>query len=73
MNRSEVPDLNHSHLFLVRVWSERDGEGKAEWTGKLQHMVTGEARPFRGCPELIEVLVAMLSTEAQKSHYLADV
>ena len=42
-----------SHLFTVRVWREELGEGRAEWRGKVQHALSGEARYFREWAELI--------------------
>ena len=73
MNLTRTQDLNHSHLFLVRVWPERDNEGRIEWHGRLQHVVSGEAYTFRGCPELLEVLVGMLPVGAEKSRSGTDV
>ncbi len=53
-------DQQDSQLFLVRVWLGEGSDGKVEWHGKLQHMVSGEARPFHGCPQLREALLQML-------------
>jgi hypothetical protein len=50
-----------SQLFLVRLWPEGEREGSTYWAGQVQHPVTGEAHPFHGCPQLIEVLLAMMS------------
>jgi hypothetical protein len=56
-----------SHLFLVRVW-EGDGTDtttgpgavhEAEWHGKAQNVVTGEAQRFDGLDHLGDVLRAM--------------
>ncbi len=66
-----------SHLFLVRFWSGgaqeltneqepkegKDAHGHKGRIGRVQHVVSGEAHTFQGCPELIEVLLAMLSAE----------
>jgi hypothetical protein len=50
-----------SDLFVLRVWREDMGEGRIEWRGKVQHILTGDARYFRGWSGLIEVLLRMLS------------
>lgn len=52
---------SHSDLFLVRVWRERLGEGRAEWRGKVRHALTGEVAYFRNWPELIGAIVKMLA------------
>lgn len=57
---SSSGDMGHSQFFLVRLWSDRGGDGKVEWHGRLQHVLTGEAHSFSSCPELLEVLLAML-------------
>jgi hypothetical protein len=49
-----------SNLFLVRVWVEKTGDGRAEWRGKVQHVVSGEARPFNGCAALEAAMHEML-------------
>lgn len=51
------------HLFTMRLWAEAiDGE-HVEWRGKAQHILTSEARYFRGWQQLIDYLTATLSTE----------
>jgi len=49
-----------SNLFLVRVWVEQAGGGRPEWRGKVQHVVSGEARPFSGCAALEAAMHEML-------------
>jgi hypothetical protein len=53
---------NTSQLFLVRLWP--DEEGRPEWCGKVQHVMSGEAMDFRDWPMLIARLQAMLPTMA---------
>ena len=53
----------HSQLFLVRVWREVGSDGESEWHGRLQHVVSGAAHNFVGCPQLLDVLLAMLPAE----------
>jgi len=59
-----------SNLFLVRVWAEETGDGRPEWRGKVQHVVSGEARPFNDCAaleaamhEMLEMLQADMASE----------
>jgi hypothetical protein len=59
-----------SHLFLVRFWSQgsRDGQvlqecGRKELSGRVQHVLTGEARTFDDWPTLIDLLLEMAETE----------
>ena len=49
-----------SHLFTVRLWAEDLGDGRAEWRGQVQHVLSGETRYFREWPALIAWLVTML-------------
>ena len=57
---------HHSQLFLVRVWREAGSDGESEWHGRLQHVVSGAAHNFVGCPQLLEVLLAMLPAEVSE-------
>jgi hypothetical protein len=50
----------HSHLFTVRMWPEALGDGRIEWRGRLQHVLSGETRSFRDWASLVACLVAML-------------
>lgn len=36
-----------SRLFIIRIWNEDIGEGKAEWRAKVHSANNGEARYFR--------------------------
>jgi len=38
---------HHSHLFTVRLWLEELGDGRAEWRGQVQHVLSGETHYFR--------------------------
>ena len=51
---------HQSQLFTVRLWAEDLGDGRTEWRGKVQHVISGEAHYFREWPTLIAWLVAML-------------
>lgn len=57
--------LNPSHLFLVRLWSESDNEGDAVWCGKVQQVTKGRANQFRDWPALIDILMSMLPNAAR--------
>ncbi len=58
MKQMALKDVQSSstHLFMVRVWLEDLGDGKTEWRGKVQHVLSKEVRYFRGWPMLITVL-----------------
>jgi hypothetical protein len=53
-----------SHLFLVRVWAAPDAEHAGGWSGKLQHVVSGESHAFQDWASLVTLLQAMLPTAA---------
>ena len=66
-----------SHLFLVRFWSGgahevtneqeaeegNDAHGHKEWIGRVQHVLTGEARTFHDWTTLIDLLLEMAETD----------
>lgn len=49
----EQGSLPDSHLFTVRVWPEALAPGNVEWRGRVQHVLSGEARYFREWKDLI--------------------
>ena len=59
-----MPDMSKryesSSLFLVRVWSEDAGEGQMEWRGKVQYVLSGEARSFCDWPELVDAMLGLM-------------
>ncbi len=57
MANEQPPD---SHLFTVRVWLEKDENGRNEWRGKLRHIPSDEVRHFRGWTALIPLMLDML-------------
>lgn len=59
LDHLELPQ--RSHLFTVRVWREDLGEGRSEWRGKVQHVLSGEARYFRDWATLIAAFEEMLN------------
>lgn len=54
-----------SHLFLVRFWSEEVGEPgeQKELRGRVQHVLSGEARSFNDWPMLVDLLLEMAETD----------
>ena len=47
-----TPQQNeHSHLFLVRFWSEEPGD-KGGLHGRVNDVLSGEARTFQDWPTL---------------------
>ena len=53
-------DSQSSHLFTVRLWPHDLGDGRIEWRGKVQHVLSGETRYFRDWAELVERLAAIV-------------
>ena len=51
---------HRTHLFTIRMWAEVLGDGQIEWRGKVQHVLSGEARYFRAWDTLITCLQDML-------------
>jgi hypothetical protein len=49
-----------AQLFTVRLWLEDLGDGRSEWRGKVQHVLSGEACYFRDWATLIAALQEML-------------
>jgi hypothetical protein len=58
-----INEVQHpqTHLFMVRVWVDNLGESKAEYRGKVQHVLSKEVRYFRGWPMLITVLHELIN------------
>jgi len=50
-----------SVLFTVRLWREDLGQGRMEWRGQVQHVLSGESRFFRDWAALIAWLQALLA------------
>ena len=61
---SNIRNYGSSRLFLVRVLLDESGEctnrEKTKWSGRVQHVVTGEAYDFRGWAELMQHLDTLL-------------
>ena len=53
-------NMHSSHLFTVRLWAEELDESRAEWRGKVQHVISGEAHYFREWSKLADCILAML-------------
>lgn len=48
-----------SQLFLVRLWPDNEGGRGAAGHGKVQHVMSGEARALQDWPSLIDQLSAL--------------
>ncbi len=68
INPSDAP----SQVFLVRLWTEPEGEGQTAWRGKVQHLTSGEAHRFSDWADLIAVLQVMLPDLKQSDHARLD-
>jgi len=70
-------DNEGSHLFLVRLWPKekvvegnptpnpnpnQDPRANGEWSGRVQHVMSGEAHNFHEWGALIEWLLTMMPT-----------
>src|SRR5207247_891843 len=49
-----------SHLFLVRLWAEEDGNGNEEWCGKVQHVLTGKAGHFANLGDMAGLVESLM-------------
>jgi hypothetical protein len=59
MNKHE-PLQRRSHLLTLRLWPEALGDGETEWCGKVQRVLSEEARYFRNWEALVGHLLALL-------------
>jgi hypothetical protein len=53
----------NSHLFVLRLWSERMGDAGIEWRGKVQHVTTGDIRYLRDWSRLLPIMLELLSED----------
>jgi hypothetical protein len=64
--RERTDDQESSgHIFLVRVWPGEGMAGGAQWRGKVQNIVHGEASNFADLPALVDCLLALLPGQAE--------
>ena len=61
LSQSDV--VYHSHLFTVRLWREHLGGDESEWRGKVEHVLSKEARYFREWSALVAFLQEVLSQQ----------
>ena len=52
--------LQRSHLFTIRLWTEALGEGQVRRRGRVQYVLGGERRFFNDWATLVEYLEAKL-------------
>jgi len=63
MNKDQL--TRPSHLFTVRVWRTRLDDGRTEWRGQVQHVLSGERYYFRDWASLITHLLSMLQDDGE--------
>lgn len=54
--------LRRTHLFILRLWIEPLAAERAEVRGRVQHVLSGEARYFCTWPELVAFVEGVLTT-----------
>ena len=59
MGGTEHNHAVRSQPLLLRIWEEEGADGQIEWRGKVQQVVGGQARSFRGLPDLVTTLVSL--------------
>lgn len=57
-----------SHLFLVRFWKAETNDApepryRKEMSGRVQHVLSGEAHTFHDWPTLVDLMLAMAKTD----------
>jgi hypothetical protein len=52
--------MPRSHLFTIRLWAEPLGDGRFEWRGRVQHVLSGRHRTIRDWPTLVRYLEGKL-------------
>jgi hypothetical protein len=62
----------NSHLFVLRLWSEKMGDDGIEWRGKLQHVTSGDVRYLRDWSKLLPLLLELLSEVDTKQEEYAQ-
>ena len=55
------PKHQRTHLFAIRVWTERPEQGTVEWRGKVQSIGNGKGYYFCGWQALVELLQTLVS------------
>jgi hypothetical protein len=52
-----------THLFTIRVWTEKLENGLHEWRGKIHEVSKDEGHYFRGWEALVEILQSLVTEE----------
>lgn len=61
MDTQESPQpYPRTHLFTVRLWVEKLGNGQEEVRMQVKHVLSGETRHFREWPLLVAYLLAKM-------------
>ena len=53
----------HSHLYLLRLWSEDESNLQGEWSARIQHVFSGETHTLQVCPQIVDVLLKLSGCE----------
>ncbi|MBV7340020.1 hypothetical protein KFU94_69800 [Chloroflexi bacterium TSY] len=63
---------DHSHLFTIRLWTEKTDDGRVEYRGRVQHVLSGEMRFFRTWDSLTTFLVQQVDDGREYEGSLQD-
>lgn len=63
LSKKDTDQQKPSHLFLLRVWPDENGDGQEKWEGKIQYVLTGETEVFSDWASLNALLQSMLAEE----------
>ncbi len=67
MGGTEHTHPARSQPLLLRIWEEEGADGQKELCGKVQQVVGGQARSFRGLPDLLATLVSLTNPPASNN------
>ena len=51
----------YAQTFVVRIWREDLGNGRSEWRGQVQNVLSHQVRYFRDWPTLTTCFLEMLA------------
>ncbi|MBI3660091.1 hypothetical protein HY230_06430 [Candidatus Acetothermia bacterium] len=51
--------------FIVRFYPALP-DGQADWRGQVEHVQTGEKRPFRGAQQLVQIMESFFEPQAKE-------
>ena len=53
-------NVQHIHLFALRIWEQAIEDGRTEWRGRVQYIPTGEVHYFREWRDMTTIVRQML-------------